>query len=438
MDKKLIKPGTLLISEQPFAYVLGSKYRMEYCDVCFLKKDLQRCANCHFVYYCGKTCQKDGWPVHKLECNNIKNIMPKVLPDAARLLARLIKKLNKGGGDIKSYYAKNKYRKFKDLISHYPNVKEDPVRMEHFTSLCGVLSEFLGNEFMPNPIELMGIYGRMCVNSFTICDEELKGLGTGIYLGASIIDHSCQPNAVAIFQGTLLNIRATETMPHLNWDKVFLSYTDTLQKPEVRRKELMSNYYFICRCPRCLDPEECNIMSAGACPNRDCNAALQLGDQDITECDQCGTEITLEVKQQYKDVTEFTEIQLQNMKLAYLDVCKVCLRKHQGVLHDLNIQHVRILDSAFESSIDFGQWDEAKQFGVALISGFKKYLGNMHPLLGLVYLKLAKILVYQEDLLEGRKYLKEAYHILKITHGEDSSLYKNEVIPLVQDCLLQV
>lgn len=60
----------------------------------------------------------------------------------------------------------------------------------------------------------------MCINSFNICDEELKSLGTGIYLGASILDHSCNPNVVAIFKGALLNIRVTETLPNLNWNKV--------------------------------------------------------------------------------------------------------------------------------------------------------------------------------------------------------------------------
>ncbi|KAK4881149.1 hypothetical protein RN001_004468 [Aquatica leii] len=436
MDKKEVKKGTLLLSEQPFVYVLSSKFRTEYCDVCFLKKDLRRCSNCQYVYYCGKTCQRDGWSIHKLECSSFKRIIPRIVPDAARLLFRLIKKLGKGGSNIKSYYTKTKYRKFKDLMSHYPNIKDDPIRMEHFMSLCGVLSELLGNEFMPNTVELMGIYGRMCVNSYSICDDELKTLGTGIYLAASIIDHSCQPNAVAIFQGILLNIRATEEMGSLNWDKVFLSYTDTLQTPEVRQKDLISTYYFLCKCPRCLDPKESLIMSAGACPNQKCDAPLPLSKETLENCYQCGTVISEDVKQQFKEVTELTDMHLQNMKLAYLDVCKVCLRKHEGVLHRLNIQHVRILDSAFESSIDFGQWDDAKKFGIALIPGFRKYLGDIHPLLGLLYLKLAKILAFQGDLVSARKYLRESCTILEITHGDNSNLYKNEILPLIQECML--
>lgn len=33
--------------------------------------------------------------------------------------------------------------------------------MEHFTSLYGVLHEYLGESMLPNTAELLGIYGRV-------------------------------------------------------------------------------------------------------------------------------------------------------------------------------------------------------------------------------------------------------------------------------------
>lgn len=62
----------------------------------------------------------------------------------------------------------------------------------------------------------------MVVNGFNILDSEMNSIGTGIYLGASVIDHSCTPNAVAVFQGTTLSIRAVEDIPLFDWSKVFL------------------------------------------------------------------------------------------------------------------------------------------------------------------------------------------------------------------------
>lgn len=91
--------------------------------------------------------------------------------------------------------------------------------MEHFTSLCGVLLEFLGETLMPNTAELMGIYGRTCINSFNILDVNMNSIGVGVYLGASVIDHSCKPNAVVIFEGTTIIVRTLVDLPFLDWSQ---------------------------------------------------------------------------------------------------------------------------------------------------------------------------------------------------------------------------
>lgn len=48
----------------------------------------------------------------------------------------------------------------------------------------------------------------MCINAFNILDDNLNTVGTGIYLAASVLNHSCVPNATAIFDGTTLRIGA--------------------------------------------------------------------------------------------------------------------------------------------------------------------------------------------------------------------------------------
>lgn len=60
----------------------------------------------------------------------------------------------------------------------------------------------------------------MVVNGFNILDPEMVSIGTGLYLGVSIIDHSCDPSAVAVFTGTTIHIRALQTMPVMDWSKV--------------------------------------------------------------------------------------------------------------------------------------------------------------------------------------------------------------------------
>ncbi|CAH0558711.1 unnamed protein product [Brassicogethes aeneus] len=221
LKKQEVKSGTIIHQEKPFVYVLSSKYRTEYCDFCFKKSELSKCSGCKCVYYCGRGCQKLGWDIHKMECKNLAKVAPRLVPDAARVLARLIKKLQKGGDQVKEYYSEKRYRMFKDLMSHYPTLKNDQHKMEHIGSLYGVLSEFLGNDRVPNSAEIMGLYGRMCVNSFNICNQEFQSLGTGIYLGASVLDHSCAPNAIAIFEGTTIQIRTLKDLKYYDLSEHF-------------------------------------------------------------------------------------------------------------------------------------------------------------------------------------------------------------------------
>ena len=49
------------------------------------------------------------------------------------------------------------------FFSDYSDLKQDQKRMEHFTSLYGVLIDFVGESNLPNTAELMGIYGRVSV-----------------------------------------------------------------------------------------------------------------------------------------------------------------------------------------------------------------------------------------------------------------------------------
>ncbi|XP_030755514.1 histone-lysine N-methyltransferase SMYD3 isoform X2 [Sitophilus oryzae] len=433
-EKKVIVPqGTTIHQEKPFVYILSSKYRTECCDFCFKKSnDLAKCSSCKYVYYCGKICQRQGWGIHKQECKNLKKTLPRILPDAARLLYRLYKTLDNGGDTFRSYYTEKKYRVWRDLISHYPEIKRDKKRMEHLTSLYGVLYEFCDGEMLPNIAELTGFYGRMCVNSFNICNQELQSLGTGIYLGASIIDHSCQPNAVAVFEGTTIFIRTLETLPCLDWSKVRISYIDVLASTEERKNELKETYYFMCDCPKCLGPENMSEMYGAACQNRNCDNYIDVSEKICKKCDNVLSEDFVE---HFRNIMEFSSMHLDSMRnTTYLDVCRVCLRKQEGVLYKYNLKHIKMLDLAFESSIDLEAFDIAAEYGLKLIECYHMYYPTVHPLTGLLHLKLCKLLLYQDKTKEGIVHLRKASDILKITHGNSSILYKTEVLPLIQQC----
>lgn len=49
----------------------------------------------------------------------------------------------------------------------------------------------------------------------------------------------------------------------------------------------------------------------------------------------------------------------------------MCLEKQNGIFHQNNINHVKILDLAFESAIQMEQWKESLKYGILLINGYR-------------------------------------------------------------------
>lgn len=475
IENESVCAGTTILIEKPFTYILSLKEKGLRCDYCLKKGKVLKCSVCQFVHYCDRSCQKDAWNDHKWECPAIKKIFPRVLPDSARMMARIINRLNKGNGHtVRGYYSPKSFRMWKDLMSHYSDLKMDVKRMEHFTSLCGVLCEYLGNTMIPNTAELMGIYGRMCINSFTILDGEMLSIGTGIYLGASIMDHSCEPNAVATFDGPVITVRTTKDLAPLNWAQIRISYIDLLKTPYERQCELKKTYYFLCQCEKCLAEDQLVLLHAAKCPGSGCDQPLTIAwkndlklvikrnaedidlelefqkvyqpevtnelSNEIIKCPKCDTEVQNDFIMKYRSAMDFTELHLQNMKnssTSYLDVCRYCLSKQEGLLHPLNVMRAETLDLAFEANIEIGNWKEACLCAEQLIPCFKYYYGKNHPLLGILYLKYGKILLYKQNTLDALKYLKLSSEILIITHGKKSSLYRDSLIPLLQQAFIE-
>ncbi|XP_053602088.1 histone-lysine N-methyltransferase SMYD3 [Plodia interpunctella] len=488
-----IKAGDLILTEQPFAFVLSSKERGIRCDNCLEKGKVLKCSGCQFVHYCGRSCQRDAWGDHKWECANLKRVSPKVIPDAARMLAKIINRLSRGDGhSYRAFYSATSFRMWKDLMSHYSDLKTDQKRMEHFASLCRVLHEFLKDISLPNAVEMMGLFGRMVINSFTILDIDMNSIGTGVYLASSIVDHSCDPNAVATFDGKTINIRALRDMPCLDWNQIRISYIDLMQTPYERQRELLENYYFLCQCDRCMDDEQLKTVHAANCLNPNCDNPIVIpwkencqlvmkpeqnghkqngyhdqngqnhnengidceengqgevndnhkenGTDDVTRCDECGSKFTEEQKEIFVKAMEFTELHLRNMKdasVAYVDVCVYCLSQQRDVLHALNVTHAQTLDHAFDALLLVRMWDRALAVAAQLLPAFRFYYGDRHPLLGLLHVKYGKILLYKMDLENALEQLKCAEKILRITHGVKHPLYKDQLLPLLTQATLE-
>lgn len=202
--------GPLLLKEDPFVSGLKSKYRAERCDYCFNIPDpdtrpVRKCSGCLYVSYCGEVCQKLAWTDdHKMECPLLKHVPhPRRVPDAVRMIMKIILKLKREGGDsVRGYYSETGYRKFRDLMSREyilysgklvfeynhehvlstdeEDIRIDSKRMEHLESIQGCLWTIFQAakelSLMPDAKELIQIYGKVCgkrIKIISFCDVHI-------------------------------------------------------------------------------------------------------------------------------------------------------------------------------------------------------------------------------------------------------------------------
>jgi len=110
----------------------------------------------------------------------------------------------------------------------------------------------------------------------------------------------------------------------------------------------------------------------------------------------------------------------------------------------------------FDGCIDLQQWQKAYDFGLTALKGYRlviyqqlrkmsifncesfitrAYLYEIHPTLGLILLKMAKLAWYLEKDEEAKAFLTEAKKILDLTHGSETPFAKQHIYPLLRQIL---
>lgn len=148
------------------------------------------------------------------------------------------------------------------------------------------------------------VCGIMEVNGLNI------GLGFGnneevsaLYENACILEHSCVPNCYYTFDTSRqFKIKMRSGRLIKKGEHLSIIYTDMLWGTHMRQDHLLTNKYFTCICPRCIDPSELGTnFSAMKCiggVGKDCDGTLLPKNPiDITSewsCDRCDVSISNE------------------------------------------------------------------------------------------------------------------------------------------------
>jgi hypothetical protein len=125
----------------------------------------------------------------------------------------------------------------------------------HYT-VCTLLRSS-GGPYLSTSLDLVkAMIACISINSFSIYDDDYTVLGNGVFPPAHRINHSCYPHVLQCFicgvRGQAPRLQLRVGRPISKGVEICVSYIDTNQSLADRQQELKANYFFDCRCIKCL------------------------------------------------------------------------------------------------------------------------------------------------------------------------------------------
>jgi len=247
---------------QPWIAIVVKDKQQTCCPGCFRPghypdPDIE-CEECGLVTYCSWGCRARD-QLHVFECHVLRDNGTCPDRDEVRVMIRALGKLSQtnnnknadllsGGGDGDIVPGKKEKRRFSHLLSHKHDFLKSKQKAENIRLLYDETEEYL-REKMPTFDTFIEVLGRLYINGFEICDAHMETYGWGVYLGPSILDHSCQPNCVVSFNGNKLSVSAIGNVSSL--EEARISYLNPKLPTKARQDKLYDSYFFNCLCQKC-------------------------------------------------------------------------------------------------------------------------------------------------------------------------------------------
>ncbi len=246
--------NSLIMECSPIVHFLFNNHKSKRCDYCVsINTFLKKCSKCRKMYYCDQNCQRNDWKWHKFECDLYHNYYESLNNHSIeRILLRLFLVIKSNPDIVNQMYdlPNGKKRCLNDLMNHFDEIQKDNERQ---IEINAIKKDFENCNIDISTELLTKLFGTLVVNSFGIVVRDsfdgFMHCGSGLYISASILDHSCAPNVYAIANKNSLQIKAKKNIA-IN-EELFISYIDTQLPKSKRQSELKSRYYFDCHCSRC-------------------------------------------------------------------------------------------------------------------------------------------------------------------------------------------
>ncbi|KFY86851.1 hypothetical protein V498_07364 [Pseudogymnoascus sp. VKM F-4517 (FW-2822)] len=208
-------------------------------------------------------CQRKAWrKYHKLECP-VLGQHPHASAEA-RALYRLIAMVKQDSLSEQEWralaYLKAHEEQWsghlEDLMYYQPQV-DNPHRSTPLAFAVAARSAVRGAETLMQPgidnLQLYGLYFRILTNDMDVAGPLHPNIGRTVDLVGSLMNHSCDPNTFAFFEGRQLRVRSLK--PIQAGEEITVSYVDAREGFMMRHDVLWFKYFIDCKCNRCEEEE---------------------------------------------------------------------------------------------------------------------------------------------------------------------------------------
>ena len=283
-----IKVGDILMSEVPFTAVMfPGEYAGNHCYRCFAATEAPvPCRQCSTVLFCSRECRDAAWQqYHWAECSYGELLKPSMCAKIGHLAARLL--MHEGIESVLSYvkssaagntdpdqcgfnaegvYDSTSYDAIHHLVTN-TKLRSTEDLFEFTVLSCVLVKIMIASGFVKDAAasaaDLSLIGGAVLrhlqiiqCNAFRVMEltrptkfDEPKPepVGVGLYATASLISHSCDPNADLNFYGDALVVRAIRNIPE--GEEICITYGPVFYevKPRLRHSQLKGVYFFNCK-----------------------------------------------------------------------------------------------------------------------------------------------------------------------------------------------
>ncbi|XP_058097233.1 histone-lysine N-methyltransferase ASHR1 isoform X2 [Magnolia sinica] len=427
-------PGEVIICQDPYASTPTNSPADLRCDGCFASSNLKKCSACRIAWYCGSRCQKLEWKLHQLECQALVGLNEdrrKMLTPSIRLMVRLVLKSKLQSEQVIPSTATDNYNLIEALMAHMSDIGEKKLIL--YAQMANLVNLILPSLEI-NIKEVARNFSKLACNAHTICDSELRPLGTGLYPVISIINHSCLPNSVLVFEGRLAVVRAVE--PIAKGAEVSISYIETAASTTTRQKALKEQYLFTCTCSRCMkvglyeDLQESAVLEGYRCKDKKCDGFLLLdSDKKVFICQQCGLVRTQqEIEKIATEVEQLSEkATLSQSSGNFFEASamyKIIEQLQLQLCHPLSINLMRTRETLLKILMELKDWRGALSYCRLTIPVYERVYPAIHPLVGLQYYTCGKLEWLIEETRVALKSFTKAADVLRITHGTSTPFVK--------------